>query len=88
MSKTNKGDATASFVWQYRGQLCGHMRIAPWGLFQLQKAFRRSSQKKRGGGDLLSSFVLRSQGWVRQRQSYGEPAGKCDIVPALRKLEF
>jgi hypothetical protein len=22
------------------------MRIAPWGLFQLQKAFRRSSQKK------------------------------------------
>jgi hypothetical protein len=68
MSKTNKGDATASFVWQYRGQLCGHMRIAPWGLFQLQKAFRRSSQKKGGGeSPLFFCFAITGMGETKAK---------------------
>jgi hypothetical protein len=100
MSKTNKGDATASFVWQYRGQLCGHMRIAPWGLFQLQKAFRRSSQKKGGGKsplpfcfaaiDLLQDG--RAEGRVRAKwttalQGLRELVGLAEILQCVRIVD-
>jgi hypothetical protein len=96
MSKTNKGDATASFVWLHRGQLCGHMRIAPWGLFQLQKAFRRSSQKKRGGSLLFFCFAAidllqdgRAEGRVRAKwttalQGLHELVGLAKILQCVR----